>query len=158
MRACEKEGSSPRRRVFREIVMKNSERDQSCRGRVEQFPLNYSSDDRGVLLPFDFHELPFAVQRTFLIDRVPRGVERGGHAHVNGAQYLVCLRGSVEVSCVDGKSVRVFQLQPLKSGLLIGAGIVSSQRFLGEDSLLLVFASTAFDQVEYFFPESPLGS
>ncbi|MBL6447222.1 FdtA/QdtA family cupin domain-containing protein [Fulvivirga sp. 29W222] len=41
--------------------------------------------------------IPFGVKRVFWIYDIQEETERGGHAHLNAEQVLVCLQGHVQV-------------------------------------------------------------
>lgn len=56
------------------------------------------SDERGVLRVWE--NLPFPVQRAFMISDVPYGMNRGCHAHKTCQQIIVCLSGNATLSNV----------------------------------------------------------
>ena len=47
-------------------------------------------DHRGLLVPIEFAQLPFMPKRLFYVSNVPKGEERGNHAHYNTKQILTC--------------------------------------------------------------------
>ena len=108
------------------------------------------SDERGRL---SFAEvgggLPFEPKRFFLVDNVPAGTSRGGHAHRSCAQYLVAVRGKVAVSLDDGQSRAEYLLERPDQALHIPAGVWGTQQYLTEDACLLVVASETYDAGEY---------
>ena len=53
--------------------------------------------DSGNLSVVEFKNLPFETKRIFYITGVPKGFERGFHAHKKTQQFLICLQGSCEV-------------------------------------------------------------
>lgn len=55
------------------------------------------TDSRGKLIPIDFNNFPFKPKRIFIVKDVPVGTERGGHAHKNCQQVLLCIEGEIKV-------------------------------------------------------------
>ena len=65
--------------------------------------LNVFSDNRGDLIPIEFHSLPFEPKRIFMVKNIPKLQTRGNHAHYTTKQIIFCVQGSVEVQIDDGK-------------------------------------------------------
>jgi UDP-2-acetamido-3-amino-2,3-dideoxy-glucuronate N-acetyltransferase len=106
-------------------------------------------DERGVLLPLEFSDMPFDPRRSFVIRGESAGTVRGEHSHITGQQMLICVAGSIEVQMrVDEDEVTV-QLHPHSDGLLIGSGIWSQQTYIQPGSILLAFASEPYDPGSY---------
>ena len=118
-------------------------------GRVSLLQFEEKVDQRGRLLPLEFHSLPFTPQRSFLVTGVPVGTVRGRHAHRTASQILFCVSGRVDV-CVraDGKE-HLFALAEASSGLLIGPGVWAQQTYQTDGAILLVMASEPFDAGSY---------
>lgn len=93
--------------------------------------------------------LPFAPQRYFITYDVPESDERGKHAHRVCQQFLVCVRGRCSVVVDDGKNREEFLLNRPYLGLLIPPMVWGTQSRYSEDSVLLVFASHAYDAQDY---------
>ena len=62
---------------------------------------SFRADD-GILYPLHFSDLPFKVQRFFLVRDVPIGERRGNHAHYVNKTYLVCAQGEIDVFLHNG--------------------------------------------------------
>lgn len=107
------------------------------------------ADERGMLVPFAFDELPFTPCRTFVVTGAPAGCVRGGHAHRSGLQMLVCLQGSIEVSMRYRGQKAALALEPGACGLVFGPGVWCQQKYLVDGSVLLVFASEPYDPASY---------
>ena len=105
-------------------------------------------DSRGCLFPLEFGKLPFTPERLFIVSDVPKGERRGGHAHYKTEQYLICLRGAIEVILDDGFIESSILLEPMQ-GLLVPVLIWDSQIFLTGDDILLVLASTDYNREDY---------
>lgn len=115
--------------------------------RLVSFPAH--ADARGVLLPFQFDQLPFRPCRAFTVTGVPAGVARGGHGHRSGTQLLVCLQGCIEILMRHGGQEAKLILEPVPSGLVLGPGVWCRQTYLTEGTVLLVFASELYDPDSY---------
>lgn len=112
--------------------------------------LKIFNDFRGSLIPLEFTELPFIPKRIFIVNGVPINMVRGNHSHFITKQYLICINGSVEVILNDGEIENIFTLKKGES-ILIPELIWDSQRFIEEDSEIMVLCSTNYDIKDYIF-------
>jgi hypothetical protein len=117
-------------------------------GRVRLIPLRGIVERRGRLVEIDHAKLPFTVRRSFVVDHVPDGTVRGGHAHRDCQQILICLQGRVQVTVKSNNHVAEVTLTDSAEGLFIDAKIWSAQRYEAE-ARLLVLASQPFDPNSY---------
>lgn len=107
------------------------------------------TDERGVLLPLEFDEMPFEPQRSFVIHGDSAGTVRGEHSHATGQLLLLCVAGAIDVLMrARGEEVTV-QLHPHGDALLLGPGIWSRETYLEPRSILLAFASEPYDPLTY---------
>ena len=65
----------------------------------------------GNLSVIEFKDLPFDIKRIFYITGVPKGFERGFHAHKETQQFLICLQGSCEVYLELKKNLKLSSLK-----------------------------------------------
>lgn len=107
-------------------------------------------DSRGWLTPIEFKTLPFEPKRIFIVSKVPPGIIRGEHSHFETKQYLICLDGEIEVIIHDGIEEKRTLLKQNES-ILIPELIWDSQKFISEDSKLLVICSTEYSKDDYIF-------
>lgn len=105
-------------------------------------------DDRGMLLPMEFSNLPFQPKRVFVVNGVPVNTVRGNHSHYETKQLIVCINGSVDVILHDGKNESTYRLEKGEQ-ILVPELIWDSQRFLTENSEILVLCSTNYDINDY---------
>lgn len=105
-------------------------------------------DLRGTLLPIEFNHIPFTPKRLFIVKDVPKGIERGGHAHHKTHQYLICLSGKIIVILDDGSKKQYIDLKPYE-GLHIPPYVWDSQIFLTGMECLLVLANTSYKKSDY---------
>lgn len=118
-------------------------------GRARLVPVSVREDSRGVLLPFDFSNFPFAPCRAFTVSNVPQGTVRGGHAHKYGDQLLVCLQGRIGIVMRHQNDVETLLMEPGSPGLLVSAGVWCQQTYMTAETVLLAFASHPYDPQSY---------
>jgi UDP-2-acetamido-3-amino-2,3-dideoxy-glucuronate N-acetyltransferase len=107
-------------------------------------------DDRGRLVVGERpRSLPFEVLRFFLIQDVPVGTSRGGHAHRRLHQFLIATSGRVQVDLTDGRDEATVILDRRAVGLWVPPLVWATEEYLDSDSVLLVLASESFDASEY---------
>ena len=104
----------------------------------------------GSLVPIESDiDVPFEIKRIFYVYGVDNQDDRGKHSHHQTKQVLICLNGSVEVLCDDGKNRKIYILDEPNKGLYIPELIWDEQRYLSEDSVLLVLSNTNYDISDY---------
>ena len=108
------------------------------------------SDIRGSLTACEFgRSIPFVPKRYFIVFDVPSVETRGEHAHRRCHQFLVCVRGSVNVVADDGRRRREFVLDRPELGLHLPPMVWGIQYKYSRDAVLLVFASESYDADDY---------
>lgn len=107
-------------------------------------------DARGILSFAELEKnIPFNPKRCFWITNVPDGGVRGQHAHKELHQYLICLKGSVTVALDDSKFRTEVKLDVTNVGLHIPPKVWATQYKYSSDSVLLVMASSEYDESDY---------
>lgn len=133
--------------------MKTSLVEPAFSGRLRLLRFPTINEARGSLTEFDYSNLPFVPQRSFVIANVPPGTVRGRHAHRKGEQVLICLQGQITINATfESDSVSVV-LDDSSVGLFIDAEVWAEQLYHDESTALLVFASLPFDSSLYFQPD-----
>ncbi len=94
-------------------------------------------------------EIPFAIQRQFLIFNVPSPQVRGEHAHRHCHQFLIAVHGSLSVVVDDGKRRAEFRLTDRETGLHLAPLTWAVQYRYSPDAVLLVLASHSYDAADY---------
>lgn len=112
-------------------------------------------DERGCLSAIDFSLLLFAPRRLFYVDNVPMGTKRGGHAHREATQFLICLSGHIQVELRRGIERCTVVCEPLGRGLVIRPRIWAQQTYLEAGSTLLVICSHSYDLDSYIADAEP---
>jgi len=112
--------------------------------------LKFVEDMRGNLSVGEFpSEVPFNPKRYFLVFDVPNQEVRGSHAHKECEQFLICIKGSVNVMVDDGKVRSEVVLDSPDLGVYIPPLVWGTQYRYSEDAVLLVFASHTYDDEDY---------
>ena len=96
-----------------------------------------------------FMELPLYASRIFYVYGVKSGDVRGHHAHKECNQFLICMNGTVNVTCDDGKNRQVYTLKSSTKGLYVPAMIWSEQYYYSKETMLVGLASHPFDEADY---------
>src|SRR5574337_821175 len=94
-------------------------------------------------------DLPFAVQRSFLVYNVPSAELRGEHAHHRCHQFLMAVKGSVRVTADDGTRRETFLLDRPNLGLHLPPMTWGIQDRYSDGAVLLVLASDPYDAADY---------
>ena len=108
------------------------------------------TDQRGSLTIVEVgKEVPFEIGRVFWIHGVPKGEERAKHANWTTYQYLVAVRGSVDVFLENKEMAGTFHLTALDKGLLVPPGTWNELKNFSEDAVLMVLASGEYNPDTY---------
>ena len=112
--------------------------------------LRVVSDERGVLVVAETgNPIPFTPVRFFTISKVPARVGRGGHAHKECHQFLVCVAGSCDVTVDDGHHSVRHTLSDPGAGLHLPPMTWCDLQNFSADAVLLVLASHLYDDSDY---------
>ena len=104
-------------------------------------------------MPIYLTQLPFHAVRAFIVDGVPAGISRGGHAHRTTRQLMVLASGSVRIDLRrEGEEISVM-LDEARNAVLVGPAIWSRQTYLTADSRIVVFADEEYDPASYVSDE-----
>jgi UDP-2-acetamido-3-amino-2,3-dideoxy-glucuronate N-acetyltransferase len=107
-------------------------------------------DMRGALTVAEIQQqVPFAIQRLYLVHDVPNREVRGEHAHRTLHQFLICAHGGLTVTADDGEHRQEFILDTPGRGLYLPPLTWSVQSQYSTDAVLLVLASAAYDPGDY---------
>jgi dTDP-4-dehydrorhamnose 3,5-epimerase-like enzyme len=92
---------------------------------------------------------PIEVKRIYYTYNVKKDVIRGFHAHRNTKQVLFCLNGEIKVCLDNGKHKKDIIINNPTKGLFVDKGIWHTMPWMKDNSILLVFASTNYDESDY---------
>jgi len=93
--------------------------------------------------------IPFDIERVFYLYDIPEGESRGGHAHIDQHQFLICPIGTYDVLVDDGVRTNTFTLNRQNIGLHIPPGIWATELNFAPGSICLVFSSGVYLEVDY---------
>jgi len=101
-------------------------------------------DDRGALSVVEAGQtVPFPIRRVFYMHHMT--AERGGHAHRDTDQVIICVAGSLRLDLTDGRDTVSYHLDDPAKGLLVPAMVFLDIRDIAPGSVCLVLASTHYD-------------
>ena len=106
-------------------------------------------EEQGILRVFESNHLPFSIKRVFTIVNAFAGSQRGQHAHKRCNQLLCCVAGRVRLICDDGIKQIEILLSPESDAILIPNGIWAEQKYLKDNSVLIVFCDQVYDESDY---------
>lgn len=93
--------------------------------------------------------VPFEIERFYYAYNVPRGSNRGGHAHKSLRQLLLALSGSFTVHLDNGAVQTAIALNRPHIGLYIGPGVWRVVDNFSHGAVCLMLASAHYDETEY---------
>ena len=104
----------------------------------------------GNLVPIESgHDIPFDIKRIFYVYGVKGQDDRGKHAHYKTKQVLICLSGEIEVVVDDGDHRKKYKLTKPHQAIYIPEMIWDEQRYMSENSVLLVLSNTHYNSKDY---------
>lgn len=107
-------------------------------------------DERGKLVVIEGAKaIPFDIQRVFYIYGSDPTVVRGKHANKKSEFVLINVSGKSRVKITDGKEDFVVLLDRPMMGVYIPKMLWKDMYDFSKDSVLLVLASTHYDNEEY---------
>lgn len=109
-----------------------------------------ASEGKGQLSFFEAGvDIPFQIKRIYYTYDVPAGEQRGGHAHHNLHQLLICSSGKIEIVLFDGFEEKRCILDDPSKGLYVPNMTWHDMIWLEEGSVLMVAASDYYDEADY---------
>jgi uncharacterized RmlC-like cupin family protein len=119
-------------------------------GRYEVFDLERIVDYAGTLYVGELAQRGTGgFDRVCFIAGVPEGASRGGHAHKDQAEYIVCVQGSVEVRLEARGDVALVALTRPGRTLYVPPGYWRDLFNFSSDAVLAVLAAHPFDENDY---------
>lgn len=112
-------------------------------------PTHTFVEENGALLVLEDRSLPFQLRRVFAVRAGAESV-RGQHAHRSDSQFLIAVTGSVHVTTKSRSGgTETFVLDDWHHGLYLPPLVWAEQRYICEESVLLVACAEAFDPNDY---------
>ena len=94
-------------------------------------------------------DVPFEIARVYYLYDLPGGESRGGHAHLELQQLMVCVMGSFDVILDDGHARRKLRLDRAHQGLLIQPMVWRELENFSSGAICLVLASQVYRESDY---------
>lgn len=105
---------------------------------------------QGNITPVEqWRDVPFSIARVYYLYDLPGGESRGGHAHLELQQLLVCVMGALDVVIDDGSERRTIRLDRAYQGLLICPMIWRELQNFSSGAICLVLASEVYRESDY---------
>ena len=118
--------------------------------KIVKYMFQPHGDDRGQLVALEEgNDIPFHIKRVYYMYDTKIGVRRGGHAHRNLEQILVCIHGNCIVHLDNGIETKEVSLEKPYEGLYIGSNMWREMYNFSTDAVLMVFASEIYDESDY---------
>lgn len=93
--------------------------------------------------------IPFTIARVFYLYDIPAGAKRGGHAHHQLQELIVCVMGGFAVVLDDGTDRRTVQLNRAHQGLYVPPLIWRELVDFTSGAVCVVLASRLFSEADY---------
>ncbi len=93
--------------------------------------------------------VPFNIQRVYYLYDVPRGSERGAHAHRGLHQFMICMSGSFDLILDDGREKKSFNMNRPYYGVYICPMIWRRLENFSSGSVCVVLASEKYEESDY---------
>ena len=118
----------------------------SLQDRCEILQFSDLGDDRGKLVVIESGQaIPFEIKRVFYIYESDEKVVRGKHANIKSEFVLINVAGKSKVRITDGREEFIVELNKPMMGVYIPKMVWKDMYDFSKDSVLLVLASTHYD-------------
>lgn len=107
------------------------------------------TDARGALTIVGHADIPFSIARMFYVHDVPRGGERGGHAHRVTEQFVIALAGGFSLDLSDESRTRSFRLELPHRGVYVPPMLWDRLYDFSAGAVCLVIVSTQYAESDY---------
>ena len=122
----------------------------SLRDKCEILQFSDLGDERGKLVVIESGQaIPFEIKRVFYIYESDEKVVRGQHANIESEFVLINVAGQSKVRITDGREEFIVELNKPMMGVYIPKMVWKDMYDFSKDSVLLVLASTHYDDSEY---------
>lgn len=119
---------------------------------LKKIEINSLVDFRGSLDVAELSALnDFVVKRVYYISNVPKGEERGAHAHKSLKQVFFAINGSFTLKVTDGVNFDSVQINAHSYGYYLPSGFWRDLSDFSQDAICLVLASEFYDPTDYIY-------
>lgn len=108
-------------------------------------------NESGVLRTLDLNKVFFTPKRMFFVEGKD-GFVRGGHAHKECQQFLICVSGKIDCFVRD-LVLNIEYTRILRPGdtLYLPVKTWSEQKYIGDNSVLCCLCSKDYDEKDYIY-------
>lgn len=106
-------------------------------------------DDCYLYFAQNSEHIPFNIKRVYFITEPDINLPRGYHAHKKTKQLMFCIQGSIKLHLDNSKKRKNITLDQPNIGVLIDKMIWHEMADFKKDTILLVLASTVFNEKDY---------
>lgn len=109
-------------------------------------------DKKGTLIPIEYNKLPFKIKRTYILNKMPKNIFRGGHAHKKLSQIILCLSGKIKIFFSNGhgmKNRKQLVMTSNTDAIYLKPGIWREFKNLNKQSVVMVLASDNYKERDY---------
>ncbi len=108
------------------------------------------TDTRGIISFVEGgKQIPFDIKRVYYIYDVPKGADRGSHAHKHLDQFFFAMSGSFDIVLDDGNSQQKFHLNRPYVGVYVCPMIWRELSNFSSGAVCMVLASAYYDEEDY---------
>jgi hypothetical protein len=93
---------------------------------------------------------PFNIRRVYYLYDVPKGAERGGHAHKDLHQLIIAMSGSFDIHLDDGYNKKTVHLDCSYCGLYVCPMTWREINNFSSGAVCMVLASEYYDELDYY--------
>ena len=97
----------------------------------------------------EFSTLDFVPARMYWLFDIPKGHERGHHAHKALNQLLIVVSGSVDIELSEGETSNTFHLDQSSPALRLKPGLWRVLRNFSENASVIVLCDKPYDENDY---------
>lgn len=116
---------------------------------IEKITLQQVKDDCLMCIAESGKQIPFLIKRVYYMVQNSPGLPRGYHTHKKLEQVLFCIQGSVKIILDNGFKREETILDNPAIGIRLQPMMWHEMHDIRDDTIMLVFASTAYDESDY---------
>lgn len=110
---------------------------------------NITEEDGSLVFLQQGREIPFEIERIFLISDVPEKCSRANHACKNAEFIFIALNGRVHIKLDNGNCVYEYDLATKEDAVYVPINTWISTSQFSKDAILLVLSSERYENSVY---------
>jgi hypothetical protein len=93
--------------------------------------------------------VPFAIRRVLTHYDLPLNDRRGNHAHRELEEFIICIKGSIEVELCDAQGMQTFYLETPRKGVYVPPLTWITVTVTALETICVVMTSANYEPDEY---------